>query len=155
MEVLRCLWPEWLYSAFIDFLDKNLFIELGGQFGLVGDMTGLSIPASPFGVHERVPSVPAILICDGFLPFIAPFEPMAEAEELAGNGIDSGAGGGVGSRSGGGMSVPSVREPKLSSGRAGSSNFFVEVELSVEEGSWEVLFMVDMLGSQGCLREPW
>ena len=118
-------------------------------------MTGLNIPTSPFGVSGRVASVPAILICDGFLPFAAPLESTAEAEELAGNVIASGAGGGVSSRSGGGMSVPSVREPKLSSGRAGSSNFFVEVEVFVEGGSWEVLFLVDMLVKQGCLREPW
>lgn len=139
----------------MDFLLKNLFILLGGRFGDVGLITGLSMP-SPFGVPGRVPSVPAMLIWLGFLPLATSFpSPTWEVDEEAGKGIDSGAGGGVGSRSGGGMSVPSVREPKLSSGRAGSSNFFVVVEEIFAGGRTEVLFLVDMLGNQGCLREPW
>ena len=97
--------------------------------------------------------MPAIDIWLGFLPLVVPL-PTWEVELEAGNGIFSGAGGGVGSRSGGGMSVPSVREPKLSSGRAGSSNFFVVVEV-LAGGRTEVLFLVDMMGEQGCLREPW
>lgn len=101
---------------------------------------------SPFGVPGRVLSVPAIEICDGFLPFAVPFVPIAEAEELAGKGIFSGAGGGVGSLSGGGMSVPSVREPKLSSGRAGSSNFFVVVEV-FPGGRTDWRLRVDMLAA--------
>ena len=55
-------------------------------------------------------------------------------------------GGGVGSRSGGGISVPSVREPKPPTERAGSSN----LEVSLEGGLLErpevgVRFLVDMM----------
>lgn len=79
-------------------------------------------------------------------PFVLPL-PIWEVDEEAGRGIDSGAGGGVGSRSGGGMSVPSVREPKLSSGRAGSSNFLVEVEVFAT-GRTELRLRVDIV-------KPW
>lgn len=102
---------------------RKRFKGVGGWLDDVGLITGLSIPfVSPFGVPGRVPLVSDIEFWDGFLLCVG--APLVVGV-VAGGGTapGGGGGGGVGSRSGGGMSVPSVREPKPPTERAGSSNF--------------------------------
>lgn len=124
-------------------LRKRVMV-LGGRLGDIGDTTGLSMPFL-LGVPGRAPFIFAMLIWLGFRPVVLPAVscPLIwEAEELDGRGMFSGARGGVDSLSGGGMSVPSVREPKPPTERAGSSNF---------EGAG-VRFLVDMVTVKSCSR---
>lgn len=118
---------------------------LGGMLGEIGDMTGHDMPSS-LGVPARAPFLFAMPTWVGFRPVVPVVRCSltweAEEEELGGRGMFSGARGGVDSLSGGGISVPSVREPKPPTERAGSSNF---------EGAG-VRFLVDIVTLKPCSR---